>query len=248
MIIHSYDTGKSLTDIRAFYGEPRHLCDKCIATFSDEIYRYALDKYDCREVAEMRSANGTRKIHIVDFGKITAAFYLSNIGSALAGTEIIEVNHLTGAGKFIIFGSAGSLDKEKTSGKYIIPTEAYRDEGLSYHYAPPADFIKIKTADKTAQIFSELKLPYVMGKVWTTDAFYRETAAKMKARRDDGCIAVDMEFAGAEAVCDFHGIELYGFLVTGDVLSESEYDRAELHIANHSLDKFHIAIELAKRI
>ena len=69
-----------------------------------------------------------------------------------------------------MFGSAGSLNKEKTQGRFIIPTEAYRDEGISYHYAPPNDYIKIKNHEKLSAVFDELRVPYVKGKVWTTDA------------------------------------------------------------------------------
>ncbi|MGN0978912.1 MAG: hypothetical protein ACI4PT_01140 [Candidatus Avoscillospira sp.] len=39
--------------------------------------------------------------------------------------------------------------------------------------------------------------------------------------------------------------ELYGFLVTGDVLDQPEYSVADLSQANHSLEKFYLALELA---
>lgn len=75
--------------------------------------------------------------------------------------------------KFILFDSAGSLDKEKTKEKYVIPYEAYRDEGMSYHYAPPQNYIQIKNVEVIEDIFRTLDLPYVKGRVWTTDAIYR---------------------------------------------------------------------------
>mgnify|MGYP000211236084 FL=1 len=50
-----------------------------------------------------------------------------------------------------MFGSCGSLDKEATDGKFILPTEAYRGEGLSYYFAEPQDYIKIKNTDKLAE-------------------------------------------------------------------------------------------------
>ena len=114
-----------------------------------------------------------------------------------------------------MFGSAGSLNKEKTQGRFAIPTEAYRDEGISYHYAPPSDYIKIKNHEKLADVFNELHIPYVKGKVWTTDAFLRETAGQVAMRQEEGCIAVDMELASMQSVCDFYGFDLYDFLVTG---------------------------------
>ena len=92
------------------------------------------------------------------------------------------------------------------NGKNIIPTQAYRDEGLSYHYATAADYIDIKSSDKLAEVFKELRLPYVQGRVWTTDAIYRETKTAVAKRKNDGCIAVEMELAGMQAVCDFHEI------------------------------------------
>ncbi len=145
-------------------------------------------------------------------------------------------------------GSAGSLDSSATSGKFVIPTESYREEGLSYNYAAPADYITIKKANTVKAIFDELKLPSVQGKVWTTDAIYRETQAKLVARKAEGCIAVEMELAGVQAVCDFYGWDLYDFLVTGDVLDQAVYDVSGLADANHNMDKLYIAIEIAKRI
>lgn len=176
------------------------------------------------------------------------AGYLSHIGSAMAGGDVIDANWLTGAGKFIMFGSAGSLDSKSTDGKFVIPTESYREEGMSYNYVKPADFIEIKNSDIVKNIFDELKLPNVQGKVWTTDAIYRETRAKLSARKADGCIAVEMELAGVQAVCDFYGWELYNFLATGDVLDQENYDVSGLKDANHNMDKLYIAIEIAKRI
>ena len=86
------------------------------------------------------------------------------------------------------------------------------------------------------------------GKVCTTDAIYRETKAKLEARKKEGCIAVEMELAGVQAVCDFYGWDLYDFLVTADVLDQAVYDVSELSNANHDMDKLYIAIEIAKRI
>ena len=124
----------------------------------------------------------------------------------------------------------------------------YREEGLSYNYVEPTDYIEIKNSIIVKTIFDELNLPSVTGKVWTTDAIYRETKAKLEARKNEGCLAVEMELAGVQAVCDFYGWDLYDFLVTGDVLDQAVYDVSGLANANHNMDKLYIAIEIAKRI
>ena len=249
MIIHSFDDKSGpLFGPGDFYGPQRHLCDVCILTFSHVILSEMKRVLPLQEAAVIGAANGAVPIYTFPWAGRTLAVCLSGIGSTLAGTDVIEINWLTGATKFIMFGSAGSLNRAATAGKYVIPTEAYRDEGFSYHYAPPSDYIRIKNAPFLEAFFREKGLPCVTGRVWTTDAFYRETREQVRARQQEGCIAVEMELAGVQALCDFHGFELYDFLVTGDVLDAPEYDRSGLHSANHDLDKLRIALDLAERI
>ena len=172
----------------------------------------------------------------------------NGITSTFAGETVCDVNWLTGATKFIMFGSCGSLDKEKTFGKYIIPTERYRGEGCSYYYAEPADYISIRNTEKTSAIFDEIGAPHVNGRVWTTGSMLRETVGLVRRRKEEGCLAVEMELAGVEAVCVFNGFELYIFLEAGDVLGENSWKIEGLLAANHDLGKLMIALEIAKRV
>ena len=57
----------------------------------------------------------------------------------------------------------------------LVPVEAYRDEGVSYHYAKPTDYLVVETAQRLIEILEEIHIPYNTTKTWTTDAFYRET-------------------------------------------------------------------------
>ena len=249
MITDSFDVKTPpIPKFSSFYGEQKHLVDTCVITFSKEIYDRVLATFDCKKIAVITTCNGDVPIWKFTHDGMETGFYLSMIGSAMAAQCCIESNWLIGSTKYIMFGSAGNLDAEATAGKFIIPTHAYRDEGMSYHYAPPADYIEIKNHTRLAEIFDGLGLPYMEGRVWTTDAFMRETVGLTALRRSEGCVAVEMELAGVQAVCDFHGLELYDFLSAGDALSENEYRVEGLSQANHSMDKFYIALEIAKRI
>ena len=249
MITESFsEESEALFSPGAFLGERKYLCDTAIATFSGEIYQAVIDKYPHREVAHIGSANGRKPIYAIEINGMEIVFYLSSIGACLAGIDIIEMQWQTGVKNLIIFGSCGALDGEATNGKYIIPTQAYRDEGMSYHYAPPADYMEIKNSERLAEIFEELRLPFVKGRIWTTDAPYRETKTAVEKRENDGCLAVEMELAGVQAVCDFHEIELYSFVMTGDVLDGEEYVIEGLEEANHCLDNFKIAVKIAEII
>lgn len=249
MIIHSFDPDSpAIMSPGDFYGPGRHLCDVCIITFSHVIFSHILEAFPCEKAAEIYACNGTTPIYTFPAEGRKIAVYLSHVGAPGAGADVIECHHLTGAKNFVMFGSAGNLNREATEGKFVVPTDAYRDEGTSYHYAPPADYISVPGADFVSRVFGELKVPYVRGRVWTTDAFYRETKRETALRQKEGCLAVEMELAGVQAVCDFHGFSLYDFLITGDVLDAPAYMPEGLHEANHALEHFYLALEIAKRL
>ena len=92
-------------------------------------------------------------------------------------------------------------------------------------------------------------IPYVEGKTWTTDAFYRETLDNFEKRKREGCISVEMECAAVQALCDFRGLELYAFFTGGDLLDAPKWTErrreGELAGTQHDAAHFDIALELA---
>lgn len=246
MITDCYDIKtEPIVNIEKIYGAQKHIIEKCMILFSIDIYNHLLNNFECEQISTLRACNGEIPIYKINYEGEDIAFYLSGIGSAVASTVCYEVHWLTGATKFIMFGSCGSLDREKTEGKFIVPTESYRGEGTSYYYAEPTDYIEIKNGKKLSSIFDKLNVPYVAGRVWTTDSILRETVGLVDRLKNDGCIAVEMELAGVQAVCDFYGLELYDFLEAGDVLEESGYEVEGLHGANHNLGKLYVALKTA---
>ncbi len=249
MLSDFYDIeSEPIVNFETFYGPQKHLVDKCLVIFSKVIHDHMLEEYECTQIASIGACNGSIPVWSFEHKGERIAFYLTMIGSALAGGNIAEVNHLTGATKFVMFGSCGSLDADKTTGKFILPTESYRGEGMSYYYAKAAEYITIRNSDRLAEIFTELSIPFVQGRIWTTDSMLRETVNLVNKRKSEGCIAVEMEVAGVQAVCDFYGFELYDFLAAGDVLIEGDYQVEGLADANHNLDKLQIALQIIERI
>lgn len=169
-------------------------------------------------------------------------------GAGAAG--LLEEALALGAKKVLVYGACGVLDGELTAGRLILPTAAYRDEGVSYHYMPVSDYVDVPTAGRLGEIFDELRLPYVKGRVWTTDALYRETRANMEKRRADGCIAVDMECASVMAVGRFRGAEVYQFFYAEDSLDGDAWDPRTLGAVPASeYEKYlRVALEVAARL
>ena len=192
-------------------------------TFTEKYADLVLNSFHPVQVGEL---SGGRRIPIwrLEYGGKQLGFYHTLLGGS-ASAGLLEEVIAMGGKKILFFGSCGSLDKEITGGGLVVPTAAYRDEGTSYHYAPPADFIEIRTAGKLEEIFEELHVPYIRTKTWTTDSFYRETRNNADARRRAGCSVVEMECASVMAVGQFRGVEVYQFLYAADCLDGADWDR-----------------------
>lgn len=173
--------------------------DGCILTFSHVIEKFVLENYDCRQIGSFWFATGNTPIYCIKYKGKTFAFYKTYVGApACVGTVEDTLSEIK-TDKYIVFGGAGCLNKEIAHGKVMIPTEAYRDEGTSYHYAPASDYINVKNADVVVNFMKENGIPYVTGKTWTTDSFYRETVNNFNKHKADGCISVEMECAALQA-------------------------------------------------
>ncbi len=246
MITDSYDIEtEPLITPEHFYGEKRCLVKTCLILFSHELHSYLLSHYACKQLAVILSCREDITIWCLEHKGTQIAFYLSITGSSGASELCSEVHWLIGADTFYMFGSCGTLDAEKKAGRFIIPTSAYRCEGASYYYAPAADYITVRSSDALAERFAQRDIPYVQGRVWTTDSMLRETRGLVAKRRAEGCIAVEMELAGVQAVCDFYALTLFCFLEAGDILAENSYEYDGLQAANHNLTKLLIALDFA---
>ncbi len=175
----------------------------------------------------------------------------TTVGAPLTSVLIEEVSYVFSCKSAVLFGSCGSLDKSIPATRLIVPTDAYRDEGTSYHYAEPSDYIAMKNHKKVCGILDLLGIGYVTGKTWTTDAFYRETEEEIRKRKSEGCVCVEMEMSACQAVCDLAGIELYGFLYRADNLDSDSWEKGQrdsLLSKDRRLDILNVAFEIAKRI
>lgn len=243
------DKSEALITPEKIYGNHKKIADICIITFSHAVHDRVLKTYSCKKVANSGTANGKIPIYFIEEKNIL--FYLSPIGSAVAGTVLDEVRCLTKACKFIVFGSCGILDENKCSGKIIIPTEAYRDEGFSYHFEKAADYIEISKSPVLIKILNDLHIENISGRTWTTDAIYRETVNNKNVRKSEGCICVEMECAGLQALCNFRGLELYQFFFGGDLLGDINWSRGTLGTnteKSNQINCFELALEIAEKI
>ncbi len=223
-----------------------------VSCFSKKLIDKCIEIYNPKQIGELPSGNGKNPVYELNYKGIKIAFFMSRVGAptCVAGYEEITA---MGLEKLILFGTCGVLDKKIEDCSIIIPTKAIRDEGTSYHYAKESAEISVneKYINSFEKILEEHNYSHIKGKTWTTDAPYRETRKKMKKRKEQGCICVDMECAAMAAVSQFRNKDFFQFFYAADNLDSTNWDMRSLG-NNLKLDEKEkmvlIALELASKI
>jgi len=207
---------------------------------------------DAQEIATMKCASQDFPVYKVCYRDVELALYLSGVGAPQCVGEQEEI-YAMGVETLVLFGTCGVLDREICDCAVILPTSAMRDEGTSYHYAPPSDEIdaNVHHAKLFLDMMQEMHIPCVTGKCWTTDSMYRETREKTARRKASGCICVDMECASVAAVAQFRRKEALHFFYAADNLDGAEWDARSLSNFANLEEKDRVAalaLEAARRI
>lgn len=139
---------------------------------------------------------------------------------APAAVMLLEKIAVLGTKKVFILGCCGSLQENIRIGDIIIPEEAIRDEGTSFHYAEKgfAPRAEKKITGLISKTCEEEGISYEKGKIWTTDAPYRETEKRVKHFQKENALGVDMELSALFTVAHLKKIELGGLLIVSDEL------------------------------
>ncbi len=220
-----------------------------IVVFSAGIRKLFLNNYNASKIGSLNAGGQEFPIYQFEYKGIKIGFFNTVLGGAGAAALLEELIAL-GAEKILYFGSCGALDREIAGGHLLVPTAAYRDEGVSYHYAEASDYLEIETAPKLIKILDDMHISYNPTKTWTTDAFYRETKRNMEKRKEEGCGVVEMECASIMAVGQFRKKEVYQFLYAADCLSSNDWDKRILGNMPEDLREriLLVAIEAATRL
>ena len=145
-------------------------------------------------------------------------------GSAAVQLMDYLIGH--GAKQIIATGSCGALTGLPENA-FLIPAQALRDEGTSYHYLAPSRFVSTSPAlrQRLADTLTAKNLHFAECITWTTDGFFRETEEMVAYRREEGCAVVEMECASLAACAQFRGAEFAQLLYTADSLADAcNYD------------------------
>jgi uridine phosphorylase len=200
---------------------------RCVLCFFQDVID-DLVRNGAREIDRAESEGGLHPVYEVEINGERLAVAHPRVGAPVA-VGMLERCIARGSRKFVVCGGAGVLDHAVAVGHVIVPTSAIRDEGTSYHYLPPAREIgpHPRALGAIETVLRRNAVDYIRAKTWTTDAFFRETREKVKMRRAEGCLTVEMEASAFFAVAKFRGVMLAQILYAGDSLGGRKWDHRD---------------------
>ena len=223
-----------------------------VSCFASVTFDRMVRSLKAEPMAETKTANMVYPIYRAVYGGVPVALQMAAVGAPVCAGNLEEC-YAMGVETVVLFGNCGVLDGTIGDCSIILPTAALRDEGTSYHYAPPSEEIEVnpRYRDVFLGLLEELGVPHTRGKTWTTDAFYRETREKVARRRAQGCVCVEMEAAAVAAMAQFRKKEAFIFFYAGDSLDGDSWDARSLSGQTMIDEKDRVALlalEMAKRI
>ncbi len=206
-------------------GEPDRLPAVAVACFFGDVVARVASERGARLVGHLTAEHGQHDLWELEHDGQPLAFFQPGLGAPLSAGFLEEVIAY-GCRTIVACGGAGALNDDLALGHVIVVSAALRDEGTSFHYLPPSRSVEADPA-----VVSRLEawlegqgVPHTTGMTWTTDAFYRETRAKVARRRAEGCITVEMEASALIAVAAFRSVRFGQLLYAGDSLAGEDWD------------------------
>lgn len=198
---------------------------KCVFAFlGDYIDEYA-GNTDAQMVTRFVSNTKRFPIYITNYKGEEIVLCQAPVGAA-AAAQLLDWLIGYGVREVVSAGTCGGLTAFPES-TFLVPHRALRDEGTSYHYAPPSRFMEISKRARKAieETILEHGMKYQEVITWSTDGFFRETKEKVAYRKSEGCSVVEMECAALAAVSAFRGATWGMILYTADSLADvDKYD------------------------
>lgn len=198
---------------------------KCVFAFLGEYIDEYASKTETQQVSEFASITKRYPVYVTNYKGEEVALCQAPVGAAPAA-QILDWLIAHGACEIISAGSCGAL-QAFPEGTFLVPSKALRDEGTSYHYAPPSRFINVseKARASIKETILEHGMKYMEVITWSTDGFFRETKEKVAYRKSEGCSVVEMECSALAACAAFRGATWGMILYTADSLADvDKYD------------------------
>jgi uridine phosphorylase len=155
----------------------------------------------------------------------TAGIVACAVGAPFA-VLVAEELFACGCRLLLSLTSAGQIAPAGLPPYFVLIERALRDEGTSYHYAPPSEYAEADPALAAAALAAIARegLHAIAGASWTTDAPFRETLTAIETAKSKGVLAVEMEAAALYAFAKAAGVRILCFAHVTNTMGQTGGD------------------------
>lgn len=137
---------------------------------------------------------------------------------------VLEELSSFGVQQAIAYGLSGSLKEGVTPRQIVVANSAFCSDGTSREYTDQEEVgPDLALRDLALQVLRGRGVEPELGRIWTTDALYREFPSKVAYWRERGAGFVDMEAAPFYAVAQVKGIKAVLLSVVSDSVGGGEW-------------------------
>ena len=174
---------------------------------------------------------------------------IQGTGMGIPSTSIY-VNELIseyGVKSIIRVGTCGSIQKEVELGQVILAMSASSDSSTNkihfngMDYAPTADFKLLLEAYHATQT---LKIPALIGTVFSTDTFYGSDSNRWNVWAEHGVLGVEMETSILYTIAARTGVKALSILTVSDNIITGKFSSSKDRESKF-MDMMKIALEIA---
>lgn len=234
LLEHTYDEGRNAMSRPILTDEGSALPDRFLMSFMGDALERFVAEMNCIQISNHHSEVRDFPIYAHELGGVQLGLVQAPVG-APAAAIMADLLIASGVRAIVACGGCGVI-RPIESGRVLVPTQALRDEGTSFHYIAPSREVEIDSdgVEKTIAVLDALGLRHDTCKVWTCDGFFRETPTIVRKRAEQGYAAVDMECAALAAVAQAYDAQFVQILYSGDTLADPENHDERGWITNHS--------------
>ncbi|MCR8969347.1 nucleoside phosphorylase [Facklamia sp. 7083-14-GEN3] len=228
--LHEFDSNsKAIINPEDLNEQIENFPKTVVSCFARSTFQRMINNYPNEIIAITSTAHGEIPIYRLQVEDKELAAFNSQVGSP-ACVAVLEDLWAMGMERLILFGTCGVLDDRIEDVSIIIPNQAIRDEGTSFHYLKPSYEMEVNQTSLASfqNYLNQKNISSYVGKVWTTDAIYRETIDRYRKRKEQGGIGVDMECSAVAAWAQFRSVEVCHFFYAADHLNEEVWDSRSL--------------------
>ena len=176
------------------------------------------ENYKTKTIIEKLPGFITRSEVVVVEGYPNVCFLHGGYGAPQTA-DVVETLKALGVEEFMLFGMIGGFSKNIAIGDVTFPEKVYAEDGVSFHYGLPKEYIE----NPCPEIYSDM-FDYFKDKghnctnenMVTSVAVFRQTFEKEEQWRQKGLVGVEMEAAGFLATCKFLNVPHYAVFFCSD--------------------------------